>query len=58
MPKVKNTNLEKIGIYIATITAFIMLMNNIMDIKERIAKLEVKVEKLEEKKQCTISNTF
>lgn len=50
MPKVKNTNWEKIGIYIATITAFIMLMNNIMDIKERIAKLEVKVEKLEEKK--------
>lgn len=49
MPKVKNTNWEKIGIYIATITAFIMLMNNIMDIKERIAKLEVIVDVLEKK---------
>lgn len=38
---------EKIGIYIATLTAFIMFMNSIMDIKERIAKLEVKVEYIE-----------
>lgn len=41
MPKV---NWEKIGIYIAVITAFIMFMNNIMDMRERIAKLEVRVE--------------
>lgn len=46
----KNINWEKIGIYIAIITAFFMAMNSLMDIKERIAKLEVKVEKLEEKK--------
>jgi hypothetical protein len=43
-------NWEKIGIYIAVLTAFVIAMNAIMDIKERIAKLEVKVEKLEEKK--------
>lgn len=45
----QKVNWEKIGIYVAVITAFVMFMNNIMDIKERIAKLEVKVEKLEEK---------
>lgn len=45
----RKVNWEKIGIYIALLTAFVMFMNNIMDIKERIAKLEVKIEKLEQK---------
>jgi len=44
-------NWEKIGIYIAVLTGFIMFMNGLMDIKERIAKLEVKVEKLEERRK-------
>jgi hypothetical protein len=46
----QKVNWEKIGVYLALITGFYMIMNNIMDTKERIAKLEVKVEKLEEKK--------
>jgi len=46
----RKVNWEKIGIYVALLTAFVMFMNNIMDIKERISKLEVKVEKLEDRK--------
>lgn len=46
----KNTfNLEKIGIYISIMIAFTTLIFYISDMKERIAKLEVKIEKLEEK---------
>jgi len=47
----QKVNWEKIGIYLAILTGFIMFMGNIMDIKERIAKLEVKVEKLEERRK-------
>jgi len=43
----QKVNWEKIGIYIAVLTGFLLFMNNIMDMKERIAKLEVKVEHLE-----------
>jgi hypothetical protein len=46
----KTTNWEKIGIYITLLIAFFMAMNALMDIKESVAKLEVKVEKLEGEK--------
>lgn len=42
-----NTNWEKVGIYFAAIIAFITVVAYIADMKERIAKLEVKVENLE-----------
>lgn len=49
-------NWEKAGIYIAVMSAFfslifvlIQIKDNMADIRERVAKLEVKVEKLEEK---------
>lgn len=40
-------NLEKIGIYISVTIAFCTLIFYISDMKERIARLEVKVEHLE-----------
>lgn len=43
-----NINWEKFSVYVAVITAFIVIVAYIADMKERIAKLEVKVEKLEE----------
>jgi hypothetical protein len=43
-------NWDKIGIFVAILTGFLMCISYIADMKERIAKLEVKVEKLEEKK--------
>jgi hypothetical protein len=43
----KTTNWEKIGIYIAAIVGFLSVINHLCDIKERVARLEVKVEKLE-----------
>ena len=42
-------NWEKISVYIAIAISFLTVIIYIADIKERIAKLEVKVEKLEEK---------
>jgi hypothetical protein len=42
-------NWEKVGVYIAMLACFLTVVVYIADIKERIAKLEVKVEKLEEK---------
>jgi cell division protein FtsL len=42
-------NWEKVGVYIAIAACFLTVIIYIADIKERIAKLEVKVEKLEEK---------
>lgn len=47
----QRVNWEKIGVYIAVLTGFIISMTSLMDIKERIAKLEVKVEHIEEKKK-------
>ena len=43
-------NWEKIGVYLAICASFLTVIIYIADMKERIAKLEVKVEKLEEKK--------
>ncbi len=42
-------NWEKLGIYLVAVATFFTVMIYIADIKERIAVLEVKVEKLEEK---------
>ncbi len=45
----ENVHWEKVGVYIAILVGFLTFIFPLMDIKERIAKLEVKVEKLEEK---------
>ena len=45
-----NINWEKIGIYLALMAGFLTVIFYIADMKERIARLEVKVENLEEKK--------
>lgn len=44
-----NVNWEKFAVYFAVITAFVIIVAYIGDIKERTAKLEVKVEHLVEK---------
>lgn len=41
-------NWEKIGIYVALLVGFLTVIFYLADIKERVAKLEVKVEHLEE----------
>jgi len=41
---------EKIGIYLALLIGFLTVIFYIADIKERVAKLEVKIEHLEDKK--------
>lgn len=46
----KQINLEKIGIYIAVMVGFLTVIFYIADMKERIAKLEVKIEHLQEEK--------
>ena len=46
----REINWDKIGIFISILTGFFICISYIADMKERIAKLEVKVEKLEEKK--------
>lgn len=46
-----NTNWEKIGIYIALVVGFLTIVFYISDMKERIAKLEVKVEHIEERRK-------
>ena len=43
----KTLDIEKIGIYLSLTIAFLTLIFYISDMKERIAKLEVKVEHLE-----------
>jgi len=43
-------NWEKIGIYFVAVATFFTIMIYLADMKERIAKLEVKVEHLEVKK--------
>lgn len=52
MAKIKKEviNWDKIGVYVAVLSGFWMSISYIADMKERIAKLEVKVDKLEEKK--------
>ena len=47
--KKEKTNWEKIGVYVAIMVGFWTLILYIGDIKERVAKLEVKVEHLQEK---------
>jgi hypothetical protein len=44
----KDTNWEKISVYFAITVGLLTVIVYIADMKERIAKLEVKVEKLEE----------
>lgn len=46
----KETNWEKISVYFAITAGLLTVIIYIADMKERIAKLEVKVEKMEEKK--------
>lgn len=38
---------EKIGVYLALVATFFTIISYLMDIKERVSKLEVKVEHLE-----------
>ena len=45
----REINWEKVGVYIAISAAFLTVLIYIAYIKERMAKLEVKVEYLEEK---------
>ena len=42
-------NYEKMGVYLALMVGFLTVIFYIADIKERTAKLEVKVEHLEER---------
>ena len=42
-------NWEKVSVYIAIAVSFLTVIIYLADMKERIAKLEVKVEKLEDK---------
>lgn len=42
-------NWEKIGIYLALLVGFLTVIFYIADIKERVAKLEVKIEHVEQK---------
>lgn len=42
-------NWEKIGIYFALLVGFLTVIIYIADIKERVAKIEVKIEHLERK---------
>ena len=42
-------NWEKIGIYLALLIGFLTVIFYIADIKERVAKLEVRIEHLQEK---------
>lgn len=45
----RDINYEKIGVYIALLVGFLTCIIYIADMKERIAKLEVKMENLEKK---------
>jgi len=45
----KHVQWEKFGVYVAVITAFVIIVTYIADIKERTRALEVKVENLEKK---------
>lgn len=40
-------NWEKVGVYIAIAVAFLTVINHIIDLKERTARSEVKIEHLE-----------
>ena len=46
----KHVNWEKISVYLAITIGLLTVIIYVADMKERIAKLEVKVEKLEDKK--------
>lgn len=45
----KKVNWEKVSVYFAILIGFLTCISYIGDIKERVAKLEVKVEHLEKK---------
>lgn len=46
---IKDINWEKIGVYMAVLVGFLSCIVYIADMKERIAKLEVKIEHVEKK---------
>ncbi len=46
---IREINWEKIGIYIAILTGFLTVMFYIIDMKVDIAKLQVKVDQLQER---------
>jgi len=48
--KLKEINWEKIGIYISMLAGFFTIIFYVIEMKVDIAKLEVKVENLQEKK--------
>jgi hypothetical protein len=48
--KKSEVNWDKIGIFVAILTGFLMCISYIADMKERIARLEVKMENIERKK--------
>lgn len=48
--KLNDVNWEKIGIYFGVLTGFMTIMFYIIDMKVDIAKLQIIVEKLEERK--------
>ncbi|HUD02350.1 MAG TPA: hypothetical protein VMR37_08465 [Rhabdochlamydiaceae bacterium] len=50
MEENKKVNWEKIGLYVAIVATFFSLVFYLIEMKVDIAKLQVKVEKLEEKK--------
>jgi hypothetical protein len=47
--KLKGINLEKIGVYIAAAMGFWTILNSIIDLRERTAKIEIKLECLEKR---------
>lgn len=47
--KIREINWEKIGIYVAILTGFLTVMVYLIEMKVDIAKLQVKVDKLEER---------
>lgn len=40
-------NWEKIGVYVAIAVAFLTVINHIIDLRERVARAEVKIQHLE-----------
>lgn len=49
MEENKNTNWEKIGLYVAIVATFFTVIFYLIEMKVDIAKLQVKIENLEKK---------
>jgi len=47
MANKKSVDWEKIGVYISILAVFFTIISHVIEMREKIAKLEVKVEKLE-----------